>query len=223
MNNEILLEPLQKFYSNINNLKLLLIILNKKDNDILKNSTQYPKISLRLIDWFVTNYCKKNNITIEVKNNKKLIHISIYNSYKSNLKAFSKKAFDPFRRKQKIFLNFNPYFIKNKYIKINFTTKNTKKKNFIDTTIGQLNFFKWIIENNIYNYIKLNKNIIENDMINSQKENNKKKLDTKNLITKVIIDDKGNKKTITRKKRNELSKSKLNNLHFTKGTRTIYF
>ena len=60
-------------------------------------------------------------------------------------------------------------------------------------------------------------------MINSQKENNKKKLDTKNLITKVIIDDKGNKKTITRKKRNELSKSKLNNLHFTKGTRTIYF
>ena len=127
MNNEILLEPLQKFYSNINNLKLLLIILNKKDNDILKNSTQYPKISLRLIDWFVTNYCKKNNITIEVKNNKKLIHISIYNSYKSNLKAFSKKAFDLLEENKKFFLILI-HFIKNNILKLILLPKIPKRK-----------------------------------------------------------------------------------------------
>ena len=60
-------------------------------------------------------------------------------------------------------------------------------------------------------------------MINSQKENNIKKLDKKNLITKVVKNKDGSEKIVTRKKRNELSKSKSNNLHLAKGTRTVYF
>tara|TARA_Y100000389_G_scaffold44236_1_gene38933 strand:+ start:1926 stop:2603 length:678 start_codon:yes stop_codon:yes gene_type:complete len=223
MNNNILLEPLKNFYSTKKNLELLVIILNNKNSNLIKNNND-KKISLRLIDWFVTNYCKKYKISIQIKKNKKVNFISIYDSYKSNLKAFSKKAFDPFRRKEKIFLNYDLKEKKNnKDFKIVFTNNNIRKYNFIDTTIGQLNFFKWIIDNDIYTYIRDNKKSIENDMINSQKENNIKKLDKKNLITKVVKNKDGSEKIVTRKKRNELSKSKSNNLHLAKGTRTVYF
>ena len=210
-NNNILLEPLKKFYSNKNNLNELLVILNHK------KKTNQKKLSLRLIDWFVTNYCKKYKITIY--NNKKKEHINIYDNYKSNLKAFSKKVFDPFRRNNRIILNYN---ITDKKYKILFTNKISNKEH-IDTTLGQLNFFKWIIDNNIYSYILDNRENIETDMIKSQKENNNKKLDKKNLIIKVITDDNGNKKTVTRKKRNELSKSKTNNIHLNNENRVIYF
>jgi len=222
MNNSILLEPLKDFYSNKKNLELLVLILNNKNSNIISIS-DHKKISLRLIDWFVTNYCKKYKISIQIKKSKKVHFISIYDSYKSNLKAFSKKAFDPFRRKEKIFLNYDIKDKNSKVLKIVFTEKSIKKNNYIDTTIGQLNFFKWVIDNDIYAYIKDNKKNIENDMISSQKENNIKKLDKKNLITKVIKNKDGSERLVTRKKRNELSKSKSNNLHLSKGTRTIYF
>ena len=225
MNNNILLEPLQSFYSNKKNLETLIIILNNKNSTIITHNENIKKISLRLIDWFVTNYCKKYKISIQIKRNKKTHFISIYDSYKSNLKAFSKKAFDPFRRKQKLYLNYEYKDKKNtsKGYKIVFTPKQVKKTNYIDTTIGQLNFFKWIIDNDIYTYIKDNKKTIENDMVNSQKENNIKKLDKKNLITKVVKNKDGSEKIVTRKKRNELSKSKSNNLHLFKEARVVYF
>ncbi len=210
-NNNILLEPLKKFYSNKNNLNELLVILNHK------KKTNQKKLSLRLIDWFVTNYCKKYKITIH--NSKKKEYINIYDNYKSNLKAFSKKVFDPFRRNNRIILNYN---ITDKKYKILFTN-NISNKEYIDTTLGQLNFFKWIIDNNIYSYILENREKIEKDMIKSQKENNNKKLDKKNLITKVVTTHDGKEKIVTRKKRNELSKNKSKNINLQKIQRTLYF
>jgi len=210
-NNIILLEPLTKFYSSKNNLNELLVILN------LRKDPDKKKLSLRLIDWFVTNYCKKHKITMY--NNKKKEYINIYDSYKSNLKAFSKKVFDPFRRKNRIILN---YYENDKKYRIVFNN-NTTSKSHIDTTIGQLNFFKWIIDNNIYTYIVKNRDKIEKDMIKSQKENNNKKLDKNNLITKIVKTKDGKEKIITRKKRNELSKNKSKNMNLQKIQRTLYF
>jgi len=217
MENNILLDQLKKFYENEKNLNTLFKILNH--NNMFKKSKE-KKISLRLIDWFVTNYCKKNKVIIEktIKNKKEFINI--YNSYKSNLRAFSKQLFDPFRRKKEIFL----YYYKNKKIKLSFClTKQSSNHNFIKTTIGQINFFKWVIENNIYNYIKLNKKIIESDMISSQKENNNKKLDKKNLVVKTIKSKNGSVQKISRKKRIELSKSVNKNMQFNEQHTILYF
>jgi hypothetical protein len=236
----VLLKPLIKFYSNSNNLNKLLLILffkkyKKNKNSIIqnifKNSIQNTKISLRLIDWFVTNYCKKNTILIDIINKKTNNNeiINIYQSYKSNLKAFSKQYFDPFRRNKKIFFIFNINsnnfnIIKNIDILNNTEINNNiKKENIIETTIGQLNFFKWIIENNIYEYICIHKKIIENDMILIQKENIKKKNDKNNLIYKNIKNSDGSIKIVTRKKRVELSKSKLNNISLIQEKRIVYF
>ena len=50
--NNILLDSLKDYYKNEKNMKKLLNIIHQTNT----------KISLRIIDWFVTNYSKKNNI-----------------------------------------------------------------------------------------------------------------------------------------------------------------
>ena len=72
----------------------------------------------------------------------------------------------------------------------------------METTIGQLNFFKWAIENKIVDYIKNNYETIETDM-------NKRNVTTKKRAT---LDNTPNDKmettnSKTRKRREELSVS----------------
>ena len=135
MENSVLLNALQKYYADSKTSSKLLEIL-KEDN----------KISLRIIDWFVTNYSKKNNIyytifetptkkkTFVCENNKILKQFNTYHAYKSQLKSFSKKKFDPFCRRDRLTFDCNGVPI--------------------ETTVGQLNFFKWAIDNMIIDYIK---------------------------------------------------------------------
>jgi|TARA_A100001015_G_scaffold315079_1_gene426026 hypothetical protein len=161
--NELLLTNLTKFYKDSSNIDLMLNII-----------TGASKISLRIVDWFSTNYAKKHytNYDIDVDSNKK--RFKVYFEYKLKLKAYSKRRFDPFCRWERIRI---PY----------------KNGNFIETTIGQLNFFKWAIENDVLKYIEENFDAIEKDM-NNRNTNSKKK--------KEVITDANNK---TRKKREELS------------------
>lgn len=119
------------------------------------------KISIRVIEWFVTNYCKKNNIAFirKDKNNKEL-YFNVYLNYKAQLKSFNKDLFDPFCRGEEL---------------INFPIKDNK---YIVTNIPQLNFFKWALEFDILDFIENNLDIIYKDMT----ENNskaKKKTDSK--------------------------------------------
>ena len=145
--NNLLLDKINLFFNNENNKNILINILNNKYN-----------ISLRIIDWFVTNYCKKNNI-YWVKNNYRFV---VYLSYKLQLKAYSKKLFDPFCRRDRIYFYY-------------------KDDTYLETTVGQLNFFKWIIENNIINYIINNYDIIEKDMQYAIKSDNEKTIKRRQL------------------------------------------
>jgi len=144
--NSLLLKKLMEFYGRDNNINRILPIINGEH-----------KISLRLIDWFVTNYSKKYYTTynIDVKEEKK--RFKIYVDYKLKLKAYSKKRFDPFCRWERIAIPYN---------------NNTS----IQTTLGQLNFFKWALEYKIIDYINTNIDTIENDMNkrNSSSKNRKK-------------------------------------------------
>ena len=143
--NELLLQNLKNFYNNKDFLKKMINIINGES-----------KISLRIVDWFVTNYAKKYFTVYEIKNiNGETERFKVYNDYKLKLKAYSKKRFDPFCRWERIQF---PY----------------DENNFVETTIGQLNFFKWSLENNIINFIEQNYEHIENDM-NSRNSTSKKK------------------------------------------------
>ena len=114
--NKLLLNKLLKYYREHNNLNKILSIINGEN-----------KMSLRLIDWFVTNYSKKYYVVYDIKKNEQMVRFKVYTDYKLKLKAYSKKRFDPFCRWDRIII---PY----------------DETNNIQTTIGQLNFFKWVLE-----------------------------------------------------------------------------
>ena len=216
---ELLLKTLNEFYnkSECNHIDELLPI-------VLSESI----ISLRGLDWFVTNYSKKNNTHYVIETNGKKEAFDVHNKYKAQLKAFNKKFFDPFCRGNKIIF---PYFntkdkqlYDEKIVQIRKTINNKKipsikKKELLDkfndiidrlsniitpddelseqlvsqlkcivkrkdieilnpkrkcliTTVGQLNFFKWAITNDVLKYVSNEENLrdINDDMTFRNKE-----------------------------------------------------
>ncbi len=124
-------------------------------------------ISLRILDWFVTRYSNRKKIMIYSDDNMMDVHIS----YKAQLKSYKKKYFDPFKRREKF----------------DYVFKNVNKT--VRTTIGQLNFFRWALENNIISYVKENFNTVTNEM------NTSNKLD-KSRKNEKLIKKSNNKQTV---------------------------
>lgn len=137
--NILLFTSLQDYYDKTGNINKIITII-----------TGQNKISLRVIEWFVTNYSKKNNITFQRKGDT----FNVWSDYKSQLKGWSKKLFDPFCRKERLNFNYKD------------TSGNPSQ---VLTTIGQLNFFRWMLENKILDYVKKNIEPIEKDMITNCK------------------------------------------------------
>lgn len=135
-----LIKLIENFYESLTNIKEFIEIITSKSD-----------ISIRLIDYFVTKYSKKNKISYKIDNN----NFNIHQSYKQQLKNFQKKNFDPFARGIRI-----PYYVGNIWI---------------ITTIGQLNFYQWFISNKILEIVIKYKDAIETDM----NKNKKNKLDIK--------------------------------------------
>jgi len=179
--NELLMKNLMEFYKDRKHLNKMMRIINGES-----------RISLRIVDWFVTNFAKKYYTVYELDDEYNT-RFKVYNDYKLKLKAYSKKRFDPFCRWERISI---PY----------------DEEKYMETTIGQLNFFKWAIENNIIDYIENNYNEIENDM-NSRNSTSKRKQSLKNNDNLGIMEGNNGEESLytgngkTRKKREELSVS----------------
>jgi hypothetical protein len=127
---ELIVMSLQSFYSSRKDLQEVI--------ELLQGTSL---ISLRLIDWFVTNYAKRHSIGYLLEGQE----FMVYMSYKSQLKAYSKKLFDPFCRRERIMFSLpgvEPFV----------------------TTVGKLNFFRWAIEKNIIEYLKKNQEVVETEM-----------------------------------------------------------
>ena len=138
----LLLKSLIAFFEDPKNLDVMIPIV-----------TESSPISLRVLDWFITNYSKDHTKTI-VKD-ELLLDFDVYNSYKAQLKAFNKKLFDPFCRLHG----------SGKIKKFRFKYGNDQH---IMTTTGQLNFFKWAIENNIIAYVMRHYETIKADLKNKE-------------------------------------------------------
>lgn len=172
-------------------------------NKIIPLVEQRSEISLRLVDWFVTNFSKKNNTVITKEKNGNIIHFNVYLSYRNQLKAYSKEKFDPFRRNEHIIFYYDV-------------------EKSIETTHGQLNFFRWVIQNDILDYIQEHLEEIETDMLTTQKQNQNKKKDEDNIRIKAVQTENGIVYQ-KRKKRSQLSKSSIKNMNKLDGNRTIKF
>ena len=261
----LLIIPLTKFYCCKENIDKLNNILDGKS-----------PLSLRLIDWFVTNYSKKNLIMYNLKrfkhnldkNNCKKVskidkdnfkkvskivkdeddfkkvskieedsntinndnidiiknmnndddndsgicsddeyftdYFEVFSNYKAQLKSLNKKNFDPFCRRRRI--------------KFYYGLNNNDS---IDTTVGQLDFFKWAIENYILEYIEQNITEIENDM-NTFTNNKKSKYTDKTKKKKKELKQKIDNKTETKKndtKKNDTKKNDTKQIASQKPTR----
>lgn len=130
---DILLTSINNFYIHEENRYKLMNILNKSSG-----------ISLRNLEWFITNYSKKNNTSYQTNDGK---FFTVHCAYKSSLDGYSKKLFDPFCRSQKFA----------------YTIPGTSHE--IHTTLAQLNFIKWCIKNNVIEYIGNNKKILFNKVV----------------------------------------------------------
>ena len=185
---DLLKNKLLDFYSIDENLNVLLPIILQK-----------TRLSLRSIDWFVTNYCKKYNVNyIITKNNTETTYFP-FKSYKAQLKAYSKRFCDPFCRRNRVIFDYKNNQIVNN-LKIDHNS-------YIVTTIGQLNFFKFAIQDNIINYALEHIDEIEADMNNTLKsrESEKKFMEIKSI------------------KRKELSISGNKSVHISRMTAVIKF
>lgn len=147
INTDPILLSLYEYYLKDNNMDKILPIL-----------TSNSSISIRVLDWFVTNYSKKYNVIYKIDNQDIQI-FNVYLQYKSQLKGYRKKLFDPFCRKKRIFF----YYEENKCIV---------------STIGQLNFFRWSLKYNILDYVEKNLNSICDDMNKSIKNYVKKNINS---------------------------------------------
>ena len=165
--NSLLLKNLITFYKENNNLENMIRII----------SGDSP-ISLRIVDWFTTNYAKKYYTVYPLLNKGRF---KVYVDYKLKLRSYSKKRFDPFCRWDRINI---PY----------------KDGSHLQTTIGQLNFFKWAFENDVIKYIETNYADIEKDM---NIRNSTAKRSIKSTSGDLLGGGTQNQKT--RKKREELS------------------
>lgn len=177
--NQLLLNNLMNFYNEDNNLKKILPIINGES-----------ELSIRVVDWFVTNYSKKHHIVYNFTNKLGIERrFKVYIDYKLKLKAYSKKRFDPFCRWERINIPCDDYFIQ--------------------TTIGQLNFFKWALENKILDFVRNNMASIERDM-NNRNSTAKRKNDSNSIQENTNSISTTNNKT--RKKREELSVSAVKSI-----------
>lgn len=147
-----------EFYKDKNNLDILLPIILQK-----------TRLSLRSLDWFVTNYCKKNNINYPIIKHGQEVTFFPFKSYKSQLKGYSKKFCDPFCRRDRVVFDYSNGTI------TDYKDQHINGKDYIITTVGQLNFFKFAIEDGIINYAMENIEDIEKDMNNTLKNRDHEK------------------------------------------------
>ena len=130
----LLKQELTDFYSGTDFLKRMSAIINGK------------RLSLRLLDWFVCNYSKEYFTIFRMKRGEtENVRFIVYIDYKTNLDIYSKKRFAPFCRHDRVYV---PY----------------DEENYMETTIGQLNFFRWVFKNKILEYIEANYDDIKRDM-----------------------------------------------------------
>lgn len=117
---DLLLESLKRFYEDPKYSERLHDILTTKKNGI----------SLRNLEWFVTNYAKNRNVTYTTPAGRTF---TVHVAYKSSLDGYSKKLFDPFCRTERI------------------------QFQGLTTTVAQLNFIKWCLTNGIIEYMLIYK------------------------------------------------------------------
>lgn len=194
MSSTLLLSSLSKYFGE-----------HKREGLLLKQLVEgtYP-VSLRVIDWFVTHYSKWKNVMYWIDESKhrmieglpsqftpEIRKFHLYYEYRAQLKSYTKLYFDPFRRHDRIsfVLQTSPHIV-------------------IETTLGQLNFFRWAIQNHILDYVQTHINEIEEAMTLYQSQRKKRNEQNEEEVTNTNLKEKEKSKEKGKKKDTDKEKQK---------------
>lgn len=132
----------------IENIQLMVDIINKNHD-----------ISLRTINWFGTKHIATMDSRYIVRDGvRELFDPKI--KYDTRLGRYGKRGFDPFRRGLAFEWNYDP----------------SDKTKTVTTTLCQLQFFKWLFEYDLMDYIISNLSLLKETMRNSEKKKKQKKI-----------------------------------------------
>lgn len=123
-------------------------------------------LSLRVIDWFLTHYAKSHQVIYWLDDHARRMHeefpadggphlrkFHMYYEYRAQLKSYTKMYFDSFRRHERI-----TFVLEQEPLRT------------IDTTVGQLNLFRWALQNQVITFIQHHLTEIEEHMAQHQKK-----------------------------------------------------
>ena len=124
--------------------------------------TMQSAVSLRALDWLVTNYAKKHALAwpLAVGKGDALTTqrmFSVFNEYRTWLRTWRRRLFDPFQRRVRV------YFL--------------HEKSWYSTTVGQLNFLYFAQMTQIIEYAHKHVDAIDKDMTLSIHASRKRKID----------------------------------------------
>lgn len=153
---------------------------------LLPVARQEFAISLRLLDYTMTNWAKKTRIMIERNTAQGKAPLNIFSLYKDWLRFYRRRGFDPFRRRERIFF---------------WAEQAGGDRERLDTTVAQLNFLRWADLYGILDYVAAHKEEIEDDMMRTLGESKRRRLNAQRRPREEALD------WAKKRKRAELSKA----------------
>jgi hypothetical protein len=119
-------------------------------------------ISLRLIEWFVSVYAMENTVDYFLGHE----YFNVYMDYQREMGEHKKQRFDPFGRK------WRKQKGKRVYYGIHFYYTD---EDYVETTVAQLNFFKWFIEKRVLDYVAEHHDELQSEMLKYTREKKREK------------------------------------------------
>lgn len=126
-----LLHELRTFYTS-ENVRLLLVPLVQQETSL----------SLRALDWLVTNYAKRHNVVCATLKGESF---NIHQGYRATLGVNKRRNFDPFRRRMRLQVDLD-------------------HDQSVESTVGQVNFLHWAHVNGVLRFLRENIAAIEAEM-----------------------------------------------------------
>ena len=136
---------------------ILHLLKNFYTEDVIKTVLlplldQSSPISLRALDWLVTNYSKKFNVICTTKSGDMF---NIHQGYRTALNMNRRRNFDPFRRRLRLNVVYSD--------------------GSVESTVGQLNFLHWAYQQGVFEYLDANITDVDADMNACAQKNKKEK------------------------------------------------
>lgn len=134
-------------------------------------------ISLRLLDYTMTNWAKKTRIMVQLPTRTGLVPFNIFSRYKDWLKFYRRRCFDPFRRRERIYFVWTPPPPPPPPPPAAEAAGGMAPPpaEELDTTVAQLNFLCWAEKHGILEYVARHKEEIEEDMMRTLGDSKKRR------------------------------------------------